>query len=322
MQTKLIEYLRCPVTGLPLELREVTEESESGGIVEGVLVEPESGRSYYIHESLPVLLPKGRRAVDDFATLLAIGAEDHGFAEAVRMLADGEIAYPLRETLGLPVNSIERREAAERATEAFWDTFSRQRLVQQQLNAIDQHWDALEELWLRADINLVDSILDVGTGWGGTFQHLLERGPQDAFVAGIDTSFLNLQIARGRAERAGYDHAHSVVGDVTEPPFPDESFESVVSWFGLGTVPLLTRGLEAAYRLLAPGFAFAAAWTPTIFADMEGLAGPDVLARLSARLDIPQSPDMAAEAARAVGFADVEVIEAGPVYVLRGRRPV
>ena len=52
---------------------------------------------------------------------------------------------------------------------------------------------------------------------------------------------------------------------------------------------------------------------------MEGLAGPDVLARLSARLDIPQSPEMAIDAAKMVGFRDVEVVEVGPIYVLSGR---
>ncbi len=319
MNRMLIENLCCPVTGLPLNLSEVEEESEFGDVIEGALVEQETGRTYRIHESLPILLPRGRRAVDDLATLLAFGGEKHGFAEAVRMIADGEMVYPIEEQYGQAVTAFERRDAAERASEAFWETFSRQRLVQQQINAVDQHWDAVEEMWLRADINFVDSILDIGTGWGATFQRLLEQGPHDARVVGLDTAYLNLQIARGRMERSGMVHGAVVVGDITRAPFRESTFESVVSWFGVGTVPYFRQCLEGIRRVLAPGFPFAAAWTPTLFADMEGLAGPDVLARLSARLDIPQSPDMAIDSARMVGFRDVEVVEVGPIYVLSGR---
>ncbi len=174
---------------------------------------------------------------------------------------------------------------------------------------------------MRADFNYADSILDVGSGWGGTFYHLLERGPQDTRVVGLDTAFLNTCIAKGRADRSEFDHHQFVVGDVTAPPFELGSFESAVSWFGIGTMPQLTECLEGVYRLLGPGFAFAVAWTPTLAADLEGLAGADVLARLAARLDIPQSPQMAVEATEVVGFGDVEVTEVGPIYVLSGRKP-
>ena len=318
MKKSLIEHLRCPVTGKPLTLWESREEIGDEG-VEGALAEEGSGRTYEIHGGTPVLLPRGRRAVDDLATLLALGAEAHGFAEAARMLADGELVFPVEESYGQAVTGVEQREGQERASEAFWETFSRNRLVQQQIVAMDQHWDAVEEMWLRAEINFADSILDVGTGWGGTFQRLLEYGPQDALVVGLDTAYLNLQVARGRAERTGFEHAALVVGDVTEPPFRAGMFESVVSWFGLGTIPLFRDGLHAIHDLLGPGFPFACAWTPTLLADMEGLAGPDVLARMAARLDIPQSPEAAGDTARMVGFEEVEVVEMGPIYVLSGR---
>jgi uncharacterized protein YbaR (Trm112 family) len=321
MRRSDIEYLRCPVTQEPLTLWQAMDETDDGDIIEGVLTEEDSGLSYAVHEGLPILLPKGRRAVDDLATLLALSAEDHGFAEAARMLADGELIYPIEESYGQAVTPIEKREAAEAGGEAFWSQFSRQRLVQQQLNAIDQHWDALEEMWLRADINYADSILDVGTGWGGTISHLLDRGPQDARVVGLDTAFLNTCIAKGCSDRSEYDHYQFVVGDITMPPFASNSFESVVSWFGIGTIPQFSACLEGVYKLLGSGFAFAAAWTPTLAADLEGLTGPDVLARMSARLDIPQSPRMASEAAEMVGFDEVEVTEVGPIYVLSGRRP-
>jgi len=224
------------------------------------------------------------------------------------------------EEFAPPITPGDAREAQYRETEAFWDTFSRNRLVQQQLNAIDQHWDALEEVWLRAEVNFAESILDVGTGWGGTLQHLLAHGPLDALVVGCDTAFLNLKVAQGRAGREGFDHAAFVVGDIAVPPFAPGLFDAAVSWFGVGSVPRLRAGLEGVRRVLAPERTFAAAWTPLVN-DMEGLAGPDDLARLAEHLDIPTSPEAAAKATEEAGFEDVEITPVGPILVLSGRAP-
>jgi SAM-dependent methyltransferase len=258
--------------------------------------------------------------VDDFAALLGLQATKVGFAETVRRLAAGTVEYPLHEPFGKPITPTEAREAPYRETEAFWDTFSRGRLVQQQLNALDQPWDAVEEVWLRAEVNFAESILDVGTGWGGAFQHLLERGPQDAIVFGCDTTFLNLKIAQGRAERAGFTHAAFVVGDITLPPFASGLFDAVVSWFGIGAFPRMHAAFEGIGLVLGPGRSFGAAWTPLID-DMEGLAGRDDLIRLAQHLDIPISPDEVAEAAEEAGFEDVETATVGPIYVVSGRSP-
>ena len=320
MRTSLLETLRCPVSGRALNLWKCEEEVD-GDVLEGTLVEEASGNTYSVHAGMPILLPPARRAVDDLALLLSEYSESLGIAEAIRRLADGEIEYPLSDELGRNVTSAELREAAYRESEAFWDTYSRNRLVQQQINAQDQHIDAMQEVWLRADVNFAETILDVGTGWGGMFQRLLETGPMDADIWGLDTAFLNLKIAQGRAARSGYDNAAFAVGDICLPPFPPETFDSIVSWYGVGAVPRLTECLEAVAMLLVPGGRFAAAWTP-LMNDMDGLAEPDTLRKLTQTLDVPTSPADVASAAMDAGFLDVDVVEAGPIYVLSGQAPL
>lgn len=313
-----VHVFRCPACSGMLSVWDVRGR-EKDEIAEGALACQSCGETYRIHARLPILLPSGRRAVDDLSTALATEAAKVGFAESVRRLASGAIEYPLREPFGRPITSTEEREALYRENEAFWATLSRSRLVQQQLNAIDRHWDALEEVWLRAELNLAERVLDVGSGWGGTLQHLLERGPQDALVIALDTAFLNLKVAQGRAERAGFEHAVFVVGDITVPPFAPDLFDAVVSWFGIGSIPLLHAGLEGVAHVLAPRGSFAAAWTPLID-DMEGLAGRDDLVRFAERLDVPVSPDDTCKAAEEAGLEEVELTSVGPIYVLSGRR--
>ncbi len=279
-----------------------------------------SGTTYQVHAGLPILLPAGRQAVDDLATALARSGADSGFAEAVRAIAAGEVPFLLTEPFGSVVSATDLREAAYRETDAYWETFSRNRLVQQQLTAIDTHWDALEEMWIRGGVNLAESILDVGTGWGGTFQRMLEHGPQDALIVGLDTAFLNLKIAEGRAVASDMRHASFVVGDISVPPLAPGMFDSVVSWFGIGFVPRYRECLAGVLKVLGPGQTFAAAWTPAVN-DMEGLAAPDDLRAMATRLDLPVSPDAAVETARLVGFEDVEMTEVGPIYVLSGFAP-
>jgi len=321
MNPTLVQFFRCPACRAEVELWDVREERD-GEVVEGTIACQTCGVTYLVQARVPILLPPGRRAVDDFATLLALESQHVGFAEGIRRLADGEIEYPIHDPYGRPVTPSEASEARYRETEAFWDTFSRNRLVQQQMNAIDQHWDAVEEMWLRAEVNLADSILDVRTAWGGTFHRLLERGPQDALVVALDTAFLNLKIAHGRCEREELTHGSFVVGDIAVPPFAPALFESVVSWFGLGSQPRFHAALDGVERVLAPGHAFAAAWTPSMYDDMEGLAGVDVLQRLAARLDIPLDLDDALRVAEQAGFEEVEVTPVGPIYVLSGRAPL
>jgi len=319
MREDQISLFRCPACGGELAAWDVRERAGEE-IAEGALACSACAATYQVHARLPILLPSGRRAVDDLSVLLASEATRSGFAESVRRIAAGTVEYPILEPFGKPVDLSEVREAAYRETEAFWDTFSRNRLVQQQLNAIDQHWDALEEVWVTAEVNFADRVLDVGTGWGGALHYLLEHGPQDALVIGLDTAFLNLKIAQGRAQRAELEQAVFAAGDIAVPPFPTGAVDSVVSWFGVGATPRLRESLEGVVELLAPGHAFAAGWTPLVD-DMEGLAGRDDLLLLAERLDIPVSPDQAAAAAEAAGCDEVDVRSIGPIFVLSGRAP-
>ena len=106
MQPTIAHFLRCPTSGRELTLVEVSRQDE-GDVVEGTLVAELSGATYHVHSRLPVLLASGRKAVDDFAVLLSAHGEEHGFAEAVRRLADGQIKYPIHDELGLAVSAAD-----------------------------------------------------------------------------------------------------------------------------------------------------------------------------------------------------------------------
>lgn len=167
----------------------------------------------------------------------------------------------------------------------------------------------------------VQRILDVGTGTGALAFEALERWP-DAEVVGLDGSTGMLDVAERRAA-AGFDPAtrarlRFVAGLAEHLPFPDETFDLVVSAFVVQLVPDRRQVLREAYRVLRPGgrlgyvtwleapdtFAPQAAFDEAVAdvgIDEEG-AG-ETLPRAG---DVP-SPGAAAAQLRRVGFRAVRV---------------
>ena len=320
MKEALLEKLRCPRCREPLCVWNATEE-DGGEIVEGTLACHACGGTFPVHSTIPILLVPGRRAVDEFAATLGREAQKVGFSKAVRSLADGTVEYPATRTFEPAVTAAEVREGRYRASESFWETFSRNRLVQQQQNALTAHLDAMEEMWLRAEVNFADTVLDVGTGWGGALVPLVERAPQDAMIFGFDTAFLNLRVAQGQIERAQQENVVFVVGDCLNPPFRERLFDAVVSWFGIGRIPGFFDCLRGILSVLGPGRAFSCAWTPLVN-DLDGLASQADLIGMAERLEIPTRPDETAGFVEAIGFEEVELSTVGPIFVLSGRAPI
>ena len=320
MKEALLEKLRCPRCREPLCVWNATEE-DGGEIVEGTLACHACGGTFPVHSTIPILLVPGRRAVDEFAATLGREAQKVGFSKAVRSLADGTVEYPATRTFEPAVTAAEVREGRYRASESFWETFSRNRLVQQQQNALTAHLDAMEEMWLRAEVNFADTVLDVGTGWGGALVPLVERAPQDAMIFGFDTAFLNLRVAQGQIERAQHENVVFVVGDCLNPPFRERLFDAVVSWFGIGRIPGFVNCLRGILGVLGPGRAFSCAWTPLVN-DLDGLASRADLIGMAEQLDIPTRPDETAGFVEAIGFEEVELSTVGPIFVLSGRAPI
>ncbi len=90
------------------------------------------------------------------------------------------------------------------------------------------------------EIGPAHRVLDVGCGTGLNFSRL------PSHVVGIDPSAGLLRIARRRAKRLAMGTGQSL-------PFPDASFDRVLSTYVLTTVPDWPRALNEMARVLRPG---------------------------------------------------------------------
>ncbi|MDK2887565.1 MAG: hypothetical protein PWP72_443 [Thermoanaerobacter sp.] len=93
------------------------------------------------------------------------------------------------------------------------------------------------------------SVLDVGCGTGN---YSLELARRKLLVTGLDISTAMLEKARARARAEGLP-VEFVWGDAMQLPFPDNSFDGVISVSALEFVPELEAALQEAYRVLRPG---------------------------------------------------------------------
>ena len=96
-------------------------------------------------------------------------------------------------------------------------------------------------------------VLEVGSGPGRLAVRLGELAPEIR-VTGVDISPDMVELANALAARSGVaDRVTFQLGDVTTLPFPDSSFDVVVSTFSFHHWPDRTRGLAEIYRVLRPG---------------------------------------------------------------------
>jgi ubiquinone/menaquinone biosynthesis C-methylase UbiE len=91
-------------------------------------------------------------------------------------------------------------------------------------------------------------VLEVGCGTGSLLLVMLERGYK---ACGIDASGAMLAQARQKLDKAGYS-GRLVRGRVQQLPFPDDSFETVVSTFPSEYIMSLDS-LKEIQRVLYPG---------------------------------------------------------------------
>jgi len=116
-----------------------------------------------------------------------------------------------------------------------------------------------EELVALADIGPGEAVLDVATGTGNAALLAAARG---ARVTGLDLTPELFEIARARAARQG-GHVELVVGDAENLPFPDSSFDVVLSAFGVQYAPRRETTVAELVRVCRPGGRIAVAnWTP------------------------------------------------------------
>ena len=108
-----------------------------------------------------------------------------------------------------------------------------------------------------------DWVLDVGCGHGRTIERAAETVGHDGFVGGIDASEQMLRIATRRCQRlidAG--RARLTLADSASIPYPDESFDKVVTVHTLYFWDDPRRHLRELHRVLRPGGLFVVGFHP------------------------------------------------------------
>ncbi|WP_158412813.1 class I SAM-dependent methyltransferase [Hyphomicrobium nitrativorans] len=91
-------------------------------------------------------------------------------------------------------------------------------------------------------------VLEVGLGYGTIAQRLAESG---ARYTGLDIASGPVEMANFRIRQAGLE-GQAVQGSVLKAPFPDESFDMIVTIGCLHHTGNLQRALDECYRLLRP----------------------------------------------------------------------
>jgi demethylmenaquinone methyltransferase/2-methoxy-6-polyprenyl-1,4-benzoquinol methylase len=116
----------------------------------------------------------------------------------------------------------------------------------------------MDHRWRRAAARAAEPAgriaLDVGTGTGDLAFALADAGSKR--VVGVDFCEEMLAAARSKAGRVGVAGVTFIAGDALALPFPDGTFDCVVSGFVLRNVADLRAALDEMVRVLKPGGSF------------------------------------------------------------------
>jgi len=99
------------------------------------------------------------------------------------------------------------------------------------------------------DLHGARHILDVGSGAGQLVCHLLKRADADADITCVDLSAGMLRRARTRLRN---DRLRFLAADITQLPFPDESFDCITCGYVLEHLPDASLGLRELSRVMRP----------------------------------------------------------------------
>jgi len=163
-------------------------------------------------------------------------------------------------------------------------------------------------------------VLDLACGAGYLAAAAVERG---ASAIGLDFSAAQVALARQHYPQLRFEQ-----GDALSLPFPDHSFDAVVSGFGMCHVADPQAALSEAFRVLKPGGRLAfSVWAGPQRALPFGVLYSAIQAHGKADVGLPQGPAFflfsdhvaASSSLQAAGFEDVRVFEA-PQF-MRGSDP-
>ncbi|HEY7632027.1 MAG TPA: methyltransferase domain-containing protein [Thermoleophilaceae bacterium] len=141
-------------------------------------------------------------------------------------------------------------------------------------------WDVGGGIVRRARVSEGEHVLDVACGTGNASIPAAEAG---AYVVGLDVTPELFVAARKHASEAGVA-VDWVEGDAEALPYPDDTFDVVLSTFGCMFAPRQYVAAREIARVLRPGGRIGiCSWTP------EGTVG-DFFRAVGAHLDAPPPP--------------------------------
>jgi SAM-dependent methyltransferase len=149
---------------------------------------------------------------------------------------------------------------------SFWDRFGRRTVS-------------------RIDLRPGERVFDACCGTGASALPAAERVGPAGRVLGFDLSEPALELARQKASRRGLSNVEFRAADVERTGLPSESFDAVVSVFGMFFLPDMVAGLAELWRLVRPGGRLAVTiWGPQwmqpgtdIFWDAVAAERPDLV---------------------------------------------
>lgn len=172
---------------------------------------------------------------------------------------------------------------------------------------------AAEHVFSLAGLQGRERVLDLATGTGNAALLAARAG---AVVTGLDASARLIDVARRRAAEDGVQ-ASFVVGDVQALPFEVDSFDVVLSAFGLIFATDADRAFTELLRVLRPdGRALYSAWVPA--GPMDAMVG--VFARAIAAETGQSSPRFAWHDAAAVD--ELAARHGAEVHLHDGQLPI
>lgn len=113
----------------------------------------------------------------------------------------------------------------------------------------DAHW----QLVAQAAIGIDAAVLEIGAGTGNVLLKVKRAAPQ-ALATGVDSDLAALALAAQKAAQAGV-HLQLDHGDASHLPYPDSTFDRVLSSFVAHHIPDAQKpaAMREVFRVLKPG---------------------------------------------------------------------
>jgi SAM-dependent methyltransferase len=107
--------------------------------------------------------------------------------------------------------------------------------------------------WKLGRLSPGERVLDLGSGAGTDSLVAAQMVGEEGHVTGIDMTAAMLEKARAAADEMGMTNVEFVAGEAEQLPFPDESFDVVISNGVIDLIPDKDAVFSELHRVLVPG---------------------------------------------------------------------